>query len=282
VGFRPSTGRIPRVFGFPALAHDFQVVAPAARTVEDTYLLFRTMAGPDARDRSSLCFGDYPLPGRLDAQASPRLHIRCVFGIDTAPVDPEVERSVRSAARVLAGLGHFVDEGPPPYELPGIEWIWSMLSSAGLARVVARQPDWQGRVHSGSRAVIERGLAVTSEAYIAALDATQELRSKMATFFQAVDIVLTPASASLPWPLDEPYPKAIAGKEAGPRGAALFATFVNAGGLPAITLPASPSSGGIPIGVQLAARFGADVALLRLAMEFEAAAPWSGRRPPVW
>src|SRR3972149_6033746 len=44
VGFRPSTGRIPRVSGFPALAHDFQVVAPAARSVDDAYLLFRIMA----------------------------------------------------------------------------------------------------------------------------------------------------------------------------------------------------------------------------------------------
>lgn len=282
VGFRPSTGRIPRAFGFPPLAHDFQVVAPAARTVDDTYLLFRTMAGADARDRSSLCFHDYPLPEQLNELPLPRLRIRCVFAIDAAPVDPEVRENVAAAAGVLADLGHIVDEGWPPYDLAQVEQIWSTLSSAGLARVVALEHDWKTRVHPASRSIAERGLAVSSHAYIGALEATHELRARLAAFFEDFDIVLTPASASLPWPVGKPYPEQIAGRDAGPRGAALFATFVNAGGLPAVTVPVTPSSGGIPIGMQLAARFGADVLLLRLAREFEDAAPWAGRWPTLY
>ena len=281
VGFRPSTGRIPRAFGFPPLAHDFQVVAPAARTVDDTYLLFRTMAGADARDRSSLCFHDYPLPEQLNERQLPRLRIRCVFAIDAAPVDPEVRENVAAAAGVLADLGHIVDEGPPPYELTQVEQIWSTLSSAGLARVVAQQHDWKTRVHPASRSIAERGLTVPSHAYIGALEATHELRVRLAAFFEDIDIVLTPASASLPWPVGKPYPEQIAGRDAGPRGGALFSTFVNAGGLPAVAVPVTPSSAGIPIGMQLAARFGADVLLLRLAREYEDAAPWAGRWPTL-
>jgi len=281
VGFRPSTGRIPRAFGFPALAHDFQVVAPAARTVDDTYLLFRTMAGPDMRDRASLCFADYPLPESLAHVPLPKLRIRCVFGIDNAPVDKEVRDNVEAAAKTLASLGHCVDEGLPPYELDAVERVWSILSTAGLARVVTRQHDWSARVHPASRAAAERGLAVSAQEYVNALDATQELRLMLATFFEKVDFLLMPTSASLPWVIGKPYPEVIAGREAGSRGAALFATFVNVAGLPAVSVPVAPSAGGIPIGMQLVGPFGGDLLLLRLAREFEQAVPWAARFPPL-
>src|SRR3546814_20744108 len=53
VGFRPSTGRVARHFGFPALAADFQVIGPLARTVADAGLMFGVIAGPAPLDRAS-------------------------------------------------------------------------------------------------------------------------------------------------------------------------------------------------------------------------------------
>lgn len=281
VGFRPSTGRIPRVSGFPALAHDFQVVAPAARTVDDAYLLFRTMAGPDRRDQASLCFGDAPLPEHLPRAALPRSRIHCLFGIGDAPVDRDVRDSVQAAARTFASLGHFVEEVRPPYDLPEVERIWSTLSTAGLARVVAPHANWRELVHPGTRAVAERGLAVSIQDYIGALDAVQQLRARLATYFETADFLLMPTSASLPWALGEPFPRQIDGRDAGPRGAALFATFVNAAALPAISVPVAPSADGLPIGMQLVGPFGADLAVFRLAKLFEEAAPWNGGFPAL-
>jgi aspartyl-tRNA(Asn)/glutamyl-tRNA(Gln) amidotransferase subunit A len=281
IGFRSSTGRIPRVSGFPALAHDFQVVAPAARTVDDAYLLFRTMAGPDRRDQTSLCFGDAPLPEQLPRAALPRSRIRCLFGIGDAPVEREVRDSVQAAARTFASLGHFVEEARPPYDLPEVERIWSTLSTAGLARVVTSHANWRELVHPGTRAVAERGLAVSVQEYIGALDAAQQLRARMAAFFETVDFLLMPTSASLPWTLGEPFPRNIDGRDAGPRGAALFATFVNAAALPAISVPVAPSADGLPIGMQLVGPFGADLAVFRLAKLFQETAPWSGRFPAM-
>jgi Asp-tRNA(Asn)/Glu-tRNA(Gln) amidotransferase A subunit family amidase len=48
-------------------------------------------------------------------------------------------------------------------------------------------------------------------------------------------------------------------------------------GQPAISLPLAMSSGGLPIGVQLAARLGEDARLLALAAWFEREQPWEGR-----
>lgn len=281
VGFRPSTGRIPRAVGFPAIAHDFQVIAPAARTVEDVYLLFRAMSGPDCRDHGSLAFRDAALPSRLVERVLPRSRIRCFFGVDGYPVDPQVRTHVAAAARTLSSLGHQVEEGLPPYGLAEVERIWSTVSSAGLARVVKGQAHWRDEVHPATMATVERGLQVTTADYIESLEATHRLRSAMASCFAKADFLLMPTSASLPWRLGEPYPPHIDGRDAGPRGAALFATFVNVAALPAVSIPVDAASDGIPIGMQLVAPFGEDLGLLRLAQEFEEAAPWSDRFPAL-
>jgi len=53
-----------------------------------------------------------------------------------------------------------------------------------------------------------------------------------------------------------------------------FSPVQNVSGGPAISLPLARSSGGLPIGVQLASSMGTDRTLLELAIELEAAAPW--------
>lgn len=277
VGFRPSTGRIPKVFGFPAIAHDFQVIAPAARTVDDTYLLFRVMTGPDRRDQASLCFGDAPLPEHLHNTALPPSRIHCLFSIGEAPIDDDIRANVQAAAQTFESLGHFVEEVKTPFDLSEIERIWSTLSTAGLARIVAPHSNWRSLVHPGTKTLAERGLTVSIEDYINALDSVQQLRSRLATYFETADFLLMPTSASLPWALGEPYPSQINGREVGPRAAAIFATFVNAAALPAISIPVAPSCNGLPIGMQLVGPFGADLAIFRLAKLFEEAAPWIGR-----
>lgn len=277
VGFRPSTGRIPKVFGFPALAHDFQVIAPAARTVDDAYLLFRTMTGPDRRDQASLYFNDAPLPEHLPNTALTPSRIHCLFGIGEAPVDDDIRASVQAAAQIFVSLGHFVEEVQAPFDLSEVERIWSTLSTAGLARIVTPHSNWRSLVHPGTKVLAERGLTISIEDYINALDSVQQLRSRLAMYFETADFLLMPTSASLPWALGEPCPSQINGCEVGPRAAAIFATFVNAAALPAISIPVTPSCNGLPIGMQLVGPFGADLALFRLAKLFEEAAPWISR-----
>src|SRR5262249_57159154 len=54
VGLRPSNGRVPRRYGFPPMAIDFQAIGLITRTVRDLELLFDAVAGPDVRDPISL------------------------------------------------------------------------------------------------------------------------------------------------------------------------------------------------------------------------------------
>jgi len=52
-------------------------------------------------------------------------------------------------------------------------------------------------------------------------------------------------------------------------------------GQPAISLPLATSDQGLPIGIQLMARFGRDADLLRLSAQLERVLPWADRIPPI-
>jgi amidase len=46
-------------------------------------------------------------------------------------------------------------------------------------------------------------------------------------------------------------------------------------------LPIGQSSGGLPVGAQLVARYGDEATLFRLGAQLEAARPWFGRKPAI-
>jgi len=52
-------------------------------------------------------------------------------------------------------------------------------------------------------------------------------------------------------------------------------------GQPAISLPLGQSSEGLPIGVQLVARYGDEATLFRLAAQLEEALPWALHHPSL-
>ena len=274
VGFKPSIGAVPRADGLPPLLLDFEVVGPLARGVDDAAVLFDAIRGPDARDRASLVLAPAAPPGRA-------LSILAVSRFGDAPLDAEVSASFDDAVRVFDSLGHRVATGALPLDLDPILAFWPIVGQVSLARAFAASPDLRNHASPKYVEMAEQGERVSAARFLEGLEAIVAFRRATTLLFDAVDLVLTPAAAALPWPADEPFPPVIDGKPAGPRGHAVYTGWINVCGNPAIALPSTPSRAGLPIGVQLVGAFGADLALFDVARAYEREAPWAARRPPL-
>jgi amidase/6-aminohexanoate-cyclic-dimer hydrolase len=108
----------------------------------------------------------------------------------------------------------------------------------------------------------------------------------MATFFSDHEILLTATLAEPPARIGR-FSHDTEDFEAfrmGPRGVFAYTPFTaafNASGQPAVSLPLHWTADGLPVGVHLAAPFGADEMLMSLSARIEEARPWFHRRPPM-
>ena len=255
VGFKPSTGRVPRAAGLPVILNDFEVIGPMARTTADAWLLFAAIAGPDPRDRSSLAFSNGMCT--LDREPGPQ-RVLYVPRFGTSPVDPEITAHVAEAARQIEALGHAIEEGDVPFDMAALDRIWGVIGPAGLRWFLHGQPGWDGVVQDSLRKVAEQGATLSALDYVDALNAVVRMRTAFIDIFDRYDAILTPCFAALPWPADASHPETIDGKPVTPRGHAVFTAYANVGGLPGISLPCRPSRSGLPIAIQLVSSFGAD------------------------
>ena len=276
VGLKPSRGRIARCGSFPPILLDFEVVGLMARTVADIESVLDVLGAADACDPASAVHPPY-------RQMSPRpCRILYAPRFGDAPVDPEIAASVAAAARAMESLGHRVEEIATLDIAQEANEAWPTISQAGLAWLLAQHGDWKGRVGATMAAMAEAGAALTAVAYFDALAAAQRTARRVRELFAAGhDLLMTPATAALPWSATQSHPREIAGRAAGPRGHAVFTAFANAAGVPAISVPCSPSRRGLPIGFQLVAPFGADALLCAVAAQFERAHPWSHLQPTL-
>jgi amidase len=91
--------------------------------------------------------------------------------------------------------------------------------------------------------------------------------------FEHVDFLALPSAQVWPFPVEERWPKAIAGRAMDTyhrwMEVVVIATFA---GLPAVSVPAGFSATGLPMGLQLIGKPRGDLELLRLARTYETAA----------
>ena len=283
VGLKPSTGRVPRRDGFPVFLHDFEVAGPIARNVDDLVLAMREIAPWSAADSRSAGFEH--LPFCVPGQIAPA-RIALLSALDDAPVDTDSADAAHAAWDTLGACGHhqaLLGASQRAMLVQAItainETAWPVLSQSGLAWLMATHFDGREAALSPALAdMLEQGRRRSGAEMMGALDAIRRLRDVLALVMQDIDCLLLPSAASQPWPAQETHPPLINGRPVGPRGHAIFTSFVNAAGLPALALPAGLGATGMPVGIQLVGRHGADGWLCALGRQFERARPFA----PLW
>jgi amidase len=194
------------------------------------------------------------------------------------PVDRECVRAVTATAALLAELGHDVREETPPWREPDLFRAFIAVWQVGPAL----HPVDEALMTPLNRGLVESARASTAADYARTVGWLQMLARRIVTFWNDVDIVLTPTLALPPVPIgwqeavQGPIEQLFRNTEFTP-----FTAVANLTGLPAMSLPLHWTDAGLPIGVHAIGPPAGEALLLSLAAQLEAARPWAERRPPV-
>ena len=292
VGLKPTRGRTS--LGPDAGESWAGAVAEhvVTRSVRDTAALLDAVAGPMPGDPYFA-----PPPARPFAAEVGRDPGRLRIGVlarvpgDAFGLHPDCAAAARDTARLLESLGHVVEEShPAALDDPEVGPRFTLVVAAWLARDLDYWSERTGHrigpddVEPMNWAVAEQARSCTAHQYIRAVEWLQAYTRRVAAWWaEGFDLLLTPTLAEPPPPLGE-FSARPGDPLRGFRRALPFVTFTspfNITGQPAISLPLHWNGDGLPIGIQLAAAYGREDVLMRVAAQLEQTRPWAARRPRV-
>ena len=210
-----------------------------------------------------------------------------------AAVDGEILDATSRIARELDTLGHSVESVQAPL---GLSWdafveanahIWcaSLVRWIDHLAAATGRPIDERTLEPATLACYAFGQRSRGTDFAAALEVRNSIARQVAEWFEEIDVLLTPTLPCLPQAIGT-YNLSTEHMDGRQWTARVFehspfTPVFNVAGTPAISLPLGMSSAGLPIGLQFAARFGAEDVLLRLAGQLEQALPWQHRQPQV-
>ena len=210
VGFRTTPGLVP---SWPVRDawNTLSVTGPIGRTVADVALMLSAIAGPD--DRAPL---SYAVDAGAFVRAAGAASIegwRVAFTPDLGgvlPVDPEVAEICAAAMDVLRQLGASVTVASPDFG--DVRQI--VLATRGLSMATAHADHIErDREHMQPGLVwnVDQGMALTPAEIGAGIAARTTLWERVRGFMERYELLACPTVAVPPFPVEQPYPTAIAG-----------------------------------------------------------------------
>lgn len=289
-GFKPTRARLPdgpyAGEGWAGMAIDGFLTT----SVRDTAVFLDACEGADL----GAPYWAPPLGrGYAAAITRPPRRLRvalCDTTLTGDPIHPDCKAAVHAAAQLLAHLGHHIEHARPQADTLGMMRAWTDIVACGAALSVHNtlngRPLAPDDVENVTRGAIAHAATIPGERYLEAVGQVHAYGRQMAEFFQPWDILLTATLAEPPAEIGRfnHDTSDYVAYRIGPKGVFAYSPFCaafNASGQPAASLPLHMTADGLPVGVHLAARFGADEELIALCAEVESAAPWAARRAPL-
>jgi Asp-tRNA(Asn)/Glu-tRNA(Gln) amidotransferase A subunit family amidase len=275
---KPTPGRIPATGHFPAGVGAFSwigVVGPMARTIADVRTLFQVMAGPDPGDALSA-----PVPpGTITDAQLKGLRIGILESEALGVADVETNAALLKASNYLAAQGFLVE----PLRLHGLERaieLWWFFFGPAIAHLfqptVAGQKEKLSPIFSDYLQFAEPPSPVTLDALLSACAERDLLRAQILRQMRDIPILLSPVSTTTAFRHGEGTWQP--GAKQCYRDTMRFSQWLNLTGFPGVSLPASVSANGLPIGIQVIGRPHEEELVLAVAERIESArGPW---RPP--
>ena len=300
VGIKPTYGRCSRL-GIVAFASSLDQAGPFTKTVRDSAIMLRVMAGHDPKDSTS---ADLPVPD-FEAALTGDLRGKRI-GLPKEyreGLGAETDALWAQGAAMLRDAGaEVVDISLPytKYALPAYYIIAPAEASSNLARYDGVRYGHRARLDQGDgiiemyrktraegfgaevRRRVMIGTYVLSAGYYDAyyLQA-QKVRSLIKRdfdqAFETVDAILTPTTPSPAFGLGE-----LQGDLMAMYLQDVFTVTVNLAGLPGISVPLGLSATGLPLGLQLIGQPWGEAGVLDAALALEQRAGFTARPERWW
>jgi Asp-tRNA(Asn)/Glu-tRNA(Gln) amidotransferase A subunit family amidase len=280
VGYRPTPGRVPSGQRKVGLTN-FGVLGPMARTVADAALLLDAMALDDLSD---------PLSARRDPAGYrliedvdlAQLKVAVSDDLGVCPIEGHIARTFRERLGEFAGAFAACDELTCDFS-NAHEAFWLLRGSYFVSNLLAHYRSAPELLDTNVKTNVAAGLAMTVEQIAWAETEQTRIYRSLHRAFADVDIVICPAAAVSPFPVDQLYCDTIDGRVLDNYIQWVSITYaLTLTGAAVCVLPCGVDQHGLPFALQVIAPRGADRLALGAAAAIERvrnAGPASLRRP---
>jgi amidase len=250
--------------------YGMSVAGFVTRTVEDTALLVDVAA-----DREP----ERPYV-ETSREKTEKLRIALSFkaAFQPARVHRDVRASIERLAETLNELGHEVTERDPAYGRATDAAVARYLG--GIAEDSKRFPQPE-RLQRRTRGFVRLGGKIPRPLVERAIRDEARHAARIGELFRDHDVLLTPTAARPPVKAAQWEGLGALRTLLGMAAVYPFTGIWNMTGQPALSIPAPPSSDGLPVGAQLIVPGDGEGRLLALAAQLERELGWPALRPPV-
>jgi amidase len=269
---RPSPGTVARGPGL----QPFEVYSqkgPMARDIADLALFADAMAGADAR--AGLC-KTHADDGFRSAAARPRRPSRIAYSADLGVADtaPEIADACAAALGVIERDAIDVELAHPDlgmarraFDVPrALDYAVSYAPDLERMRPLIKPENlWN----------IEYGLGLETAEILDSMRAQGEIFANASAFMRDYDLLVCPAAAVAPYPVEERFPGYADGLDYAEYYRWLALVYaITATTLPVITIPCGKTATGLPVGLQLIGKPHGECDLFAFASHLEGLFGW--------
>jgi aspartyl-tRNA(Asn)/glutamyl-tRNA(Gln) amidotransferase subunit A len=289
VGMVPTYGRVSR-YGLIAFASSLDHIGPLTKTVRDTAIVLRTIAGRDPMDSTS---ADVPVPDYVAELEKPVRGLKLGVAKEYLGegLDKEVRSAIEAAIQRLAKQGCEIVEVSLPhtrYAIPAYYIVATAEASSNLARFdgvrygyraqdartlseMYRRSRDQGFGAEVKRRIMLGTYALSAGYYDAYYLKAQKVRTLLTRDFEEafkkVDAIVAPVSPTAAFKLGEKVDDPLAMYLAD-----IYTVTADLAGIPGISVPCGETKEKLPIGLQILGRHFDESTILRVAQASEKAA----------
>jgi amidase len=282
-GFRPTWGLVPGDAVGDTFLATLATEGPMARNVEDIARFLTVMAGENPEvpfGRAVQPYGDM-LTADLRGK---RIGWLGDWG-GAYQTEQGITDLCEAALQVFADQGATIEHVPPPFPASDLWRTWTTLRAmlnAGAKGDLYADPATRAQLKPETQWEVEQGQSLSAAAVHAASVIRSRWYATAARLFHTYDALVLPSAQVWPFPADWRWPQAINGHAMDTYHRWMEVVIpASLAGLPALALPAGFGANGLPMGMQMFGRTGADAKILAMGQAYHLATDWPGTRPPL-